>query len=216
MRKHRSVKGNFKLRWEIIVGFLIFASACSSSAPITANTFDIQDGGLLSGIPCGSPCFWNITPGVTTLNQTIEILKNMGIYESCTRFDYTAESGRRGLQCSSVTVFLREKADIVSGIGFSPSYDIMLDEIINKYGAPDSVWVTPLGLPESEPKTSMMIYYDHWLMDIRLAEADAATYRLEPSTKVTNIGYHDENSYKAVKRYYTNWKGYGIYDIQMP
>jgi hypothetical protein len=140
----------------------------------------------------------------------------MGIFETCQAFDYTAESGRRGLQCSVVTVFLREDADIVSGVGFPPARDITIGEIINKFGAPNGVLVTPLGLPESDPRTSMMIYYDQWLMDIRLSEADASTFNLDPSTKVTNVGYYDENSYQATKQYHTKWKGYGVYEIRIP
>jgi len=211
-----NVQINLQFYMRAITVFLIFLGGCSPKATSQPHAFDINDGGLLSSHPCGPPCFWNILPGTTTKNQVNEILKEMNILETCKSFDYTSESGMRGIKCSSFAVTLDNKLDIVSGVGFSPAISITVGEIIDKFGSPNSVLVSPLGLPESDPKTSMTLYYDALHMSIRLSEANANVYEIDPNTIVLSIGYNDEHSYLSIKRYYSDWLGYGTYEIWKP
>ena len=198
-----------------IVSTLLFLWACTS-AP-TPELLDIADGGVLSGEPCGPPCFWNITPGVTTKEQTMNILQDMGLLQRCEYFDTTAESGDRGIICSPIAVFiLKEDVDIVAGLGFRPTQRITVEDIIEKYGEPNAVQVVGLGLPESNPQTTMTLYYDSWNMSLRLSDQASITYELEPDVQVENIAYSDKRSYERYRQYSSGWHGFGSYAPHAP
>ncbi|MBA3074003.1 MAG: hypothetical protein FP831_10430, partial [Anaerolineae bacterium] len=61
----------------LIVFLLVFTSSCTTQTE-EYPVLNIDDGGLLSKNPCTPPCFWNITPGITTEESAINILETMG------------------------------------------------------------------------------------------------------------------------------------------
>ena len=184
---------------------------------ITIDIPEIGDGGFLSQEPCGPPCFWNIVPNITTKDEAIEVLKSKGLFERCEFIDNTAYAGTRGIVCRPIVlVELRDDTDIVSGIGFRPSEAITVEDMIEKYGEPDAVLVSTIGIPEGQYQIGMNLYYDKFYGDIRLNEQDGGTFTLTPSTIIVNIGYADEAWYSEVRNRLQQWKGYGEYKYQSP
>lgn len=173
----------------------------------------VGDGGLLSGEPCSPPCFWNIVPGHTTQDQCVKILQEKGVFQDCTVFDNTKESGSRGIVCDPILIVtFKENADIVSGIGFGVTQEIPIENVIEKYGNPNSVLVTTVSFPEENPRTAMMLYYDTLNMTIDLPEQESDNYDLRKNILIENVGYSDDHSYKLIKAYSTSWSGFGYYE----
>ena len=81
---------------------------------------EIKDGGLLSGEPCGPPCFIGIIPGVTTEEQVYQIIKNQNLNALCEKDDKVARGGERGITCSNIfIVTFANKSNLVNGLGYT-------------------------------------------------------------------------------------------------
>ena len=103
--------------------------------------------------------------------------------------------------------------DIVKGVGFMPSRKITIGEVIAQHGEPDSVLVSPLGLPHSPPQVSMVIFFDRINTRAVLANQDSEYYELTPDSVVYLVTYSGQSDYQASRAYSSSeWLGYGIYD----
>ena len=198
-----------------VCGISIFLlSSCSRTEVVETPPIPIiRDGGALSGDPCGAPCFWEITPGITTKDQVIAILKDRGVYQDCEFFDYSQRGGDYGIDCQpGISISFKQNTEIVIHLGFEPDQNIMISEIIAKYGNPDGVLVVPQGIPEAPPHVSMIIYFDKINTSIILPGQDSAVYELSPRSHITLIGYFVQTEYESNRRDAASWHGYGTYD----
>lgn len=171
------------------------------------QAIDIGDGGLISGQPCASPCFFGIRIGETQLNQVIPILKDNGI-SPCTYFN------KRIIVCGGqVNIGADSSTFIVNGVMFDPSISISVGEIVESYGNPSSaiVEVDNTGTPES-PKLLAFLLWDSIKMMIELPELPLmgeSIYVIKNTTEVRFIHFLDDASYSY--GYPQPWKGYGEY-----
>ena len=189
----------------------------STSPNLSASTNDIGDGGLLSGIPCGSPCFLDITPGITTEDQARELLQSKGVNKNCKNFDKVDQGGTRGFVCESFIIILRNDSDIVTSIGFQPTVPITVRDLIEKIGEPSAILVTAVGLTDRYPITmSAVLYFDTIHTNVVLEEQVTGEFNVQPTTPIVNIGYSDKESYELNSRYSVNWSGYGVYSQANP
>jgi hypothetical protein len=193
----------------LLLGLLV---ACTPRVPGTgAGAPAIGDGGFLSGEPCGPSCFWGIVPGVTTEAEATQILKARGLIEKCEAYDNEAESGSRGIYCRINTgIGFRRGTDIVDSVGFLPFHRITMEDVIAKYGKPNAVWVTRIGIPEY-PETLMILFYDNIRAWLHLPEQEGIAFEVESSTRVEVIGYLDTPSYSSPRDSLPSWNGYGEY-----
>jgi len=169
-------------------------------------TFFIGDGGVITGYPCKSPCFFGIRIGRTPFGQVISVLEENGI-SSCIKDD-------------SMEVFCDEKiviggdpsTNLVNGVGYYPEHPISLDQIISTYGSPDTIQVIPTSIPEA-PKTVILLMFDELRMRIRLPEIDGTEYFVSASIEVELVNYFDYIIYAAMNKnvYAQSWNGYGVY-----
>jgi len=201
-----------------ICGILsLLLSSCHSKVVQTPPNIKINDGGVLSDEPCGAPCFWGIVPGITTKDQVIAIFEERKIFQDCEFFDYSQTRGERGINCKPrIYISFQKNADIVSGLGFRPDQEILVGEVIAKYGNPDAVLVTLQGIPEKPQRLSMILYFDKINTAMVLPEQDSigSGYELSPTVQITLIRYEEQTEYKSDKKNIpANWQGYGIYDL---
>lgn len=193
----------------IIVCSLILLGLTSCFLAIPATPMiDVEDGGFLSGEPCGPPCFWGIVPGETTEAEVIKILQERGVFETCEAFDREARGGERGIKCGSrVFISFEQGGDVVQGLGFNPTSTITVQDVVEKYGEPESVEVGALGVHVLDYQ--LILAYPKMLTLVRLSLQQEYPYVLEPVTPVKNIVYYlefgGEFSLKGV------WHGYGEY-----
>ncbi len=169
----------------------------------------IGDGGLFSGQPCRSPCFFGINIGATRFDQVIPTLRTNGIFQ-CVQVDET------NIFCSSsdianVVISMNESTSLVEGIAYNPSVSILVEDIIEKYGEPNSIYLeldNTTGAPES-PELLMSLSWDSINLRANLADIPAGdqSYIVESTTEVQWITL-GKGEYSAPSQ---SWKGYGVY-----
>ena len=177
---------------------------------------NIGDGGVISDVPCSSPCVFGIRAGETQFDQVMPLLEKNGIASSdcmtepnISWFLFYCGVGRLNVQVDTHT-------NIVNGIWFYPNDSISLGEIIEKYGDPDFFLMSSETGPEG-PTVQMSIYWDSIRMGVWLPKVDGKIYVVEDTTAVEGIGLSDETTYPRSyasefgASYYTPWNGYGAY-----
>jgi hypothetical protein len=178
---------------------------------------DIGDGGLITKDPCAPPCFWNITPGITTLAEVYEIIEDKEITDACETLE-DANEDFDYISCGyAFEIAFFEKSDIVANLSLGPTQEIKMKDIIHELGPPDRV-VTMMGeIPDALEFLDMWIYYDDILTEIRLETQDYVAgkgyYHVSETTIVDGIYYYEEEGYKndIFYRHASQWQGYGEY-----
>jgi hypothetical protein len=171
---------------------------------------NIGDGGLLSGMPCSSPCAFGIRIGETQLDQVIPILEKNGVSRCWTEpsvswFLVSCGGNRLNVQVATDT-------NLVNGIWFYPSVPVSLGDIIEKYGEPNYVTVDQEGGPGTvHPR----FYWNSIRMLVTMPEIASEAYNVEKTSEVEGISFLDETLYRTSEKetdpYYKPWNGYGIY-----
>ena len=129
-------------------------------------------------------------------------------------FGYYAPVGRG----HGVGVYLDTATDTYTGTGFSPIVSISLEELIENYGDPESLWLLPGGTSNA-PSTQMVLYWDSIGMFIELPEIENTTYIVKKTTRVEMIIFFNEENEgpvlaiarKPLGLQKIQWEGYGDY-----
>ena len=178
----------------------------------TPESINIGDGGLLSDLPCASPCVFGIRIGETQFDQVAPVLEKNHI-SPCQREDSVSWIA---IGCGySVFAQVNTDTNLVNGIWFNPSVSISVNDIIEKYGIPDFVTVDQEGSLE-EPTIQMILYWDTIRMLVELPKINGTIYNVEKTTKIGMVSFSDEELYPKSSgiqfdEYYKLWNGYGIY-----
>jgi len=187
----------------------------ADNTPILVNDSaqEIKEEGFFSGKPCAPPCFWSIVPGTTTEKEAIKILKVKGIFQSCKSYDKEVQGGARGITCPSLFIVFQQGTSIVDSIGYEPSRKITVEDVISKYGEPDTIFVTEMGIPEA-PTIGMSLHYHNIQTKLLLPEQEGMVFRAERSTPIENIVYspsYNKSEKERIGDFLQDWKGYGEY-----
>ena len=196
------------LRFSPLASIILWLfSACSYTA---RQTFEIGDGGLLSGKPCTAPCFYNIIPGITTEKKTLEIFSaELDVNTNC---DYWAKDNNgpaEGINCQTFTIIFNDSS-MVRMVSFKPSQPIKVAEVIKKFGPPDGVSLGISGT-EIQPPICMALYFDRENMILHLPEQSSDSYNLLGLTPIESVEYDDRDTYARYRKIDYIWKGLGKY-----
>jgi hypothetical protein len=173
---------------------------------------DIGDGGLLSDLPCASPCVYGIRIGETPLDQVIPILEQTGLSE-CQREE---SASWIGIICGyRVVVQVDRATSLVNSTGFYPSVPISLGKIIEKYGEPDYVFLQAEGTTEA-PTSRISLHWDSLKMTVEMPQINSHMYELAGTTTAEMVIFLDEAQYINSSEiefgeFYQRWNGYGAY-----
>lgn len=178
----------------------------SSTHPVVEMS-SIGDGGLISGQPCALPCFFGIRIGETLLDQVIPVLESKGV-APCHQID------EMNIFCSAsdianISVSVDKTTRRVNGIGYDPSIQVTVDDIIGKYGDPDLIYIELGGIPESTT-TSMLLVWSSIELEIDLGtipDIGNHNFIVENTTEVRWVTYSAVNYTESSQP----WKGYGTY-----
>ncbi|MEP7133563.1 MAG: hypothetical protein ABI904_01400 [Chloroflexota bacterium] len=126
-------------------------------------------------------------------------------------FGYYAPIGRG----HSVSVYLDTPTSTIAVPGFSPIVSIPLQELIENYGDPDYVWLTPEGTKET-PTIWMVLYWDSIGMLVELPQIANKMYVVDKTTDVEMILFSSEQQIlgiagKPLGEQKIPWQGYGKY-----
>jgi hypothetical protein len=186
--------------------------------PTTAPTIAIGDGGLITGEPCGPPCFWGIEPGKSSQIDAYQMLMQRGLIDDCTvidQYQFAINDGVGGWDCKpGFKISYNQKTKIVEDVGFQLAPSVMLQDIIEKHGSPDYVGILALDGYEGL-NLWVSIYFFDLRITLPLGRHEGAEYDIMPTTLIDAVSYRDkkslENDFEIFRDEMIPWKGYGIY-----
>lgn len=159
-----------------LLALVLFAAACSPPPELRDQGL-INDRSLVSGEPCGAPCWRGITPGVTSWSDTITMLEDDTTIEDPTV--QTAEDSpavvagfkEPGGVDSSGQIF-SDDGEVVSLVFIRLAPDMTLDEVIAVHGEPAYVIGTPFS--DDPPQAIVNLLYPEQQMIVYAFVAGAA------------------------------------------
>lgn len=195
----------------ILSWIIVFAVGCTSpfaGSDKHQNEVDVGDAGLLVHQACEPPCFWGITPGVTSITETRHILAQKDINE-CVQGG--SDPRYPTMVCRNVALIeLDTRTDLISGIGLDPVRHLTIGDVLSSRGQPSAISVTIQGV--EHPRVTMMVYFDNIRTRIVLTEQDGTIYKLNSSVEIRNVGFYDSDTYTVARKYGSGvWRGYGQY-----
>ena len=198
---------------------LLLISSCSIGKNISSESpgekndlpeLAIEYEDLLSSGDCSAPCFWNITPGITSKDDAIEILSQKGDLEKCEKWNKVPNGANEGIGCNNLGITFNENG-IVSSIVFDNFPSLNVSDLINKYGNPDKVAVITNEIQSQEP-VSMLLLFDNKQMVVGLHDQDMYPYNLQSTTKIESILFCELNVYiNFTNSYDSQWHDFGDY-----
>lgn len=124
-----------------------------SLAPETLDPHEI-DISLLTGEPCEPPCWYGITPGLTTDEEMVAILEGLPFFEADT-LQLKAEPvisfdrKREVVYWGHGTVIVMLLDDVVTTVDVGLYYDVELQDLIELFGKPSGYFVYTYPLPDA-------------------------------------------------------------------
>lgn len=183
------------------------------------------DKSIITGLPCVPPCWQGITPGVTPSDKALEILSNSPYIEkgSIKQAGTTISGGctwRWRSPGRRMQPGLNWQNGIVHTIQMSLTFDLSVQEVIEKFGNPEAVSVEEGGQPE----------HWYWIVDLHYpsqgiefkAYTSEFSKYLEPTTDIGAVFLFPpmtmQERIKEIEEklnsplpidYFSDWKGYG-------
>ncbi len=183
--------------------------------PTPATNEQFHDGGLISQIPCGPPCFYGIVPGLAT-EADIERAEaeRSDIYSNCSLVDNTSFGGVRGFRCEGGVGGIY-KGQTVDSIGFYPAKNIIVKEIIDLYGPPDFLNVMIVSLPDAPPWSGASLVYGRMHTILGMSDQPGREFRIEPDTHITSVSYLSDARFTEIwdphDKTSVSWNGFQTY-----
>ena len=174
---------------------------------------NIKDGGLLSGEPCGPPCFFDLIPGFSSRKDMVNKLHQYQLDRNCIiNPQYNDED--MYVVCNDFSIIFdgfKEESDLIQQIVTKPE-NTVIKTIIDKYGKPDYVNIIVWGTVERYT-TANVIYIKEQLV-IRLIELETRyEYIISDDALIKNFVYIDETTLTTLLQDPQTqlWYGNGIY-----
>jgi hypothetical protein len=189
----------------VILPFLLLVTSCGR------KSISLGDGGFLSSQDCGASCFLNIIPGVTKEPEVLDILKQYNYFDNCAIHKKTSESNSHGIVCyENISISINNESAIVESVGFHPSTEISVKDVIEKYGPPDMISVVTDGYPFVSEAS---LAYNEMHTVLKLPEIKASEYLVEPTNRVVRIIYSDPSTYSQfiLQSRAQKWQGFVTY-----
>ncbi len=189
-----------------VLGALVEDSPEVSIGPPEATLFNdsfLQDSSLIAGEPCGPPCWQNITPGETTLDEAKSIVEEMETLALAQSDAHSfAFSYHDGDICCQIT---SQDSSLVSAILLQFSPTTTVGDLVAAYGTP--AFVT--GQPFSQAEAVLMLLYPEHQM-ILYAVVAGIEGKLEETSPIFSALYATEGLITDIVEStpLDNWKGY--------
>lgn len=203
MIRKRSIKPIFLF---LIINISFLQTGCQKER---AASYRIPgDGGLISQEPCGPPCFYGITPGITNKEEAEDIFINSLQLGNCIEHEVDGPGGT--LSCDGLPFINFDEANLVTGITYYLGKEVAVNELIQEYGEPISVSTITEGI-HKDFKTVMRFYYPEIGMTILLVKQEGSSFNISPETTIDLITYSTYYTRLENNPFIQEWKGYGEY-----
>ena len=104
----------------------LLLQGCANPAISTPSEYsserELTDGGFLSHVPCGPPCFYDVTSGKTTKSGVKAAISSYDhVFTNCTDWEAVpAGTGGHEINCDQKRISISYSGDTVDGSSFSP------------------------------------------------------------------------------------------------
>lgn len=209
------------MKRNILLAICIFLVSCVPGQKTTETADAIGDGGFISLKPCGPPCFFGITPGVTSYDEAIKLIDNQkNIFINCQKNINHQSQANNGLSCAN-GIGITFKNSIVDGIGFSLTEAITIQQVIDSYGFPDLVEVGMDNYSNGIIKSICTLSFDQIQTFLGMADQEGTEFMISSSSNIITIAYYSIDQYKQIRvsgklEFGVHWKGYGLYNVMPP
>ena len=202
-----------------LICLFVLLAGCIFMPPFKSVS-SVKDGGFISLKPCGPPCFFGITPGITSTSQFNTIMNsNNSVFSHCKTIDnpYIGKN-HHGINCDNgiAMSFTDQRVD---GLGFIPTTPIKLGEVIELYGYPDLVDTMVVSLPDKPFESSFTLYYDQIRVILGSEDQAGIEYTVASDTIINDIAYYTQSKYQSFRTFVgtqgTLWKGFGSYSARL-
>jgi len=204
----------------LTLALLFLLSSCNlasvfSTTPTKGSELNIGDGGFLSENPCGPPCFWGITPGITTDTEALNLLELKGFNTNECDYSQRQNPDQREIGCGAVGTgytlgITVDPFGLVTTIGFNPEISFSLMDVISKYGNPDAIYVVNQNVTAMPVDMGIRLFYDHLQAVLDLPDQEGSAV-ITAELEILNISYRNEQVYDESRIYTQPWHGYGNY-----
>lgn len=181
----------------------------------TIESFGITQTFFLTQNPCSAPCFFGITPGFTTEEETNALLDEYpSVFNACDFEDDTKGVQERWLLCEEVAVCYKD--GYVVSIHYYVEPTLSIQQLIEIYGPPDQLKIIHTNIPEETPVISPFLYYNQIQTILFLPDFEGTQYNITPETTIWVIYHVSISEFPAWISDYEElvpWDGYGIYEV---
>ena len=172
--------------------------SCAPGGPV--------DRSLLTGDPCEPPCWQGLVPGVSTVQEVEGVLAGSEYVKQ--------DSVERERWGGFSTIWWESTASWASGSGRNAAvmkgdmlqvlmicldYELVLEDIVERYGTLEKLWVTWTSLGGVE--VAVRLYYPHeGLIFALVLQPSNGYHELEPGSRVTVVRYFAPTSLEGLIR----------------
>lgn len=193
------------------------ATPTANETPLSIVTIDSAGYPLILRIsaldmqPCKAPCWQNITPGITSINEAWKtVFDDLDQDETC----LTTEKPNY-INCENFAIFAPAEHQPVEFITLLPTEEDSLEQIIQLFGEPSILYIGDIGIDSEEGVAISIPYIEQgvWLF----FSHDDMNYSVDPSLIVKRMEYWSPGAQVsteylgAIGMRKMEWKGYGDY-----
>lgn len=179
----------------LVAGGLISGCTAKAVPPEVLESEHELDNTLVTGKPCAPPCWFNITPGITTGDEAVDTLRKMPFVDSKSIFvGGGGVSWRRiSSDSQSVTGGIPLTNNVVESVNVRQfMYPPSLGSLVDALGPPEGAWVEFVHQPNADviviliwPKKGVRVESQTFDYDKAAAREEA----VEPSLTIRFVEY---------------------------
>jgi len=168
----------------LLLGLLLLGAGCLPQPTLRSELF-LDDDSVITGEPCGAPCWRNITPGVTPWTEALEIIRadtTLSGLEVNTEEEGVVQAvwQKAGSEQYCCRLLADSEADTVSYLFLALSPKTIVDSVLTTYGEPE--YVTTFEFTDSE--SVVQLVYAEVPMVVSVLVGDAQSSLLANSVVV--------------------------------
>ncbi len=186
--------------WKIIVTIAVISivSGCQAQPPISKPS-------VLDNPLCAPPCWQNITPGLTTRQEALDIIKGYRYLQQGSLHDYAApwqgfnDLIQTRLQLDPLTVVYFDiylLDDKVADMSFQADWTLTLDQAITKLGEPTDILVAQA---QGEQYVELILPTKGIAFGYSTVARPSWWHsRIEPDIRVNSIDFYSSEAYQPM------------------
>ncbi len=193
------------------VALLVLLAGCLPQPSLRSELF-LDDRSLVSGEPCGAPCWNGITPGETTWSEAVELVQNNAAFS-----DFESESAeglmqaiwrKAGTEQYCCRLLAEEETGEVTYVFLAVSPGMIVDEVLRQHGEP--TYITTFDFTDAE--SVVQLIYPEVPMVVSVVVGDS-TASLLANSEVVAVLYMSPDEMRIILETteLQGWNGYQTY-----